>query len=159
MIIYNEPPGQYESYRLDVVRFSKESSVTNMAIWHEQKSNCFIIHVDESELTEDLIDRMRQVITVSFLNRHYNLIFDLSMCTMIDSYFIGLLISTYREVKELGGNLYCAGVDGQVAHAFEVIRLDRVVEVFDTVDEAVQKIRSESPSTEDDFDQDILDNL
>jgi len=48
-----------------------------MAIWHEQKADCFIVHVDEAELTESLIDRMRQVITVAFLNRKYCLLFDL----------------------------------------------------------------------------------
>ena len=117
-----------------------------MAIWHEQKNNCFLVHVDESELTEELIDRMRQVITVSFLSRQYNIILDMSSCKMIDSYFIGLLISTYREIKELGGLIFCAGVKGQIAHAFEVIRLDRIIDVFDTVDQAMQKMKSHNPS-------------
>jgi len=61
---------------------------------------------------------------------------------MIDSYFIGLLISTYREAKELGGNLVCVGVNGQVAHAFEVIRLDKVVEVYATLEDALEKMHT-----------------
>lgn len=108
-----------------------------MAIWHEKKNECFVVHVDETDLTEEILDRMRQVLTVAFLSRQYKLILDLSTCQMIDSYFIGLLISTYREVKELGGNLKCVGVNGQVAHAFEVIRLNQVIDVCKTVDEAV----------------------
>lgn len=115
-----------------------------MAIWHEQKDNCLVIHIDESELTEDILDRMRQVLTVAFLNRLYNLVFDLSACNMIDSYFIGLVISTYREVQELGGNLKCAGVSGQVAHAFDVIRLNKVVDIYETVEEAVQDFENEA---------------
>ncbi len=116
----------------------------HMAIWHEQKSNCFVVHVDEPELTEHILDRMRQVLTVAFLSRQYNLIFDLSSCVMIDSYFIGLLISTYREVKELGGSLQCVGVTGQVDHAFEVIRLKQVVDVFATVNEAVDHLNKKA---------------
>ncbi|MEW6238325.1 MAG: STAS domain-containing protein [Candidatus Omnitrophota bacterium] len=118
--------------------------VTIMAIWHEQKNNCLVIHIDESELTEEILDRMRQVLTVAFLNRLYNLVFDLSACTMIDSYFIGLVISTFREVKELGGNLKCAGVTGQVAHAFEVIRLNKVVDLHETVDDAIRQFEWEA---------------
>lgn len=119
-----------------------------MVIWHEQLSNCFVVHVEEPELTENILDRMRQVLTVAFLSRQYNLIFDLSSCVMIDSYFIGLLISTYREVKELGGNLHCVGVTGQVEYAFEVIRLKQVVDVFPTVGEAVRHMskKAESPT-------------
>lgn len=109
-----------------------------MAIWHEKKDNCFVIHVDEMDLTEEILDRMRQVLTVAFLSRQYNLILDLSSCRMIDSYFIGLLISTYREVKELGGDLKCVGVQGQVAHAFEVIRLNQVIDVFKNIDDALE---------------------
>ncbi len=108
-----------------------------MAIWHETKNNCFIVHVDETELTEEILDRMRQILTVAFLSRQYNLILDLSVCLMIDSYFIGLLISTYREVKELGGGLRCVGVSGQVSHAFEVIRLNQVIDVCTTIDDAI----------------------
>ncbi|HOJ61470.1 MAG TPA: STAS domain-containing protein [bacterium] len=115
-----------------------------MAIWHEQLSSCFVIHVEEPELTEEILDRMRQVLTVAFLSRQYNLVLDLSSCVMVDSYFIGLLISTYREVKELGGSLLCVGLSGQVDHAFEVIRLNQVVDIFDTVEEAVRHLNQKN---------------
>jgi anti-anti-sigma factor len=117
-----------------------------MAIWHENKSDCFVIHVDETDLTEEIIDRMRQVLTVAFLSRQYNLILDLSACLMIDSYFIGLLISTYREVKELGGNLKCVGLSGQVSHAFDVIRLNQVIDVCDSINEAIDKFTEQEKS-------------
>ena len=77
-----------------------------MAIWHEERGDIFVIHIDEEELTDEIVDRMRQVLTVAFLNRKYSLIFDLSSCSLIDSYFfIGLIISTYRELQEMGGTL------------------------------------------------------
>lgn len=109
-----------------------------MAIWHEQKTNCFVVHIDETDLTEEILDRMRQVLTVAFLSRQYNLVLDLGVCKMIDSYFIGLLISTLREVKELGGSLKCAGVTGQIQNAFEVIRLNQVIEIYDSVEKAIE---------------------
>jgi len=118
-----------------------------MAIWHEQKPNCFIIHIDEPDLTEHLLDRMRQILTVAFLHQRYQLILDFSACSMIDSYFIGLLISTHRELRDLGGELKCAGVSGQIAHAFDVIRLNQVIGMYQSVEEAAQAFseRAQSP--------------
>ncbi len=118
-----------------------------MAIWHEKRENCFVIHLDESDLSENIVDRIRQILTVAFLNQNYNLIFDMSSCTMIDSYFIGLLISTYREIRDLGGNVICVGPSGQVAHAFEAVRLDQLIQIYDSVEKAVQQFKSDNGYT------------
>ena len=37
-----------------------------MAIWHEERGDIFVIHIDEEELTDEIVDRMRQVLTVAF---------------------------------------------------------------------------------------------
>ncbi|MGC9327176.1 MAG: STAS domain-containing protein, partial [Candidatus Hinthialibacter sp.] len=108
-----------------------------MMIRHENKNNYFIIHVDETDLTENLLEPIRQILTVAFLSGKYKLVFNFESCQMIDSYFIGLLISTNREVKELGGNLKCVGVHGQIARAFEIIRLDELIDVYETLEEAI----------------------
>ena len=107
-----------------------------MSIWHEQRDHCFIITIEETDLTESLIDQMRQLLTVAFLRKNYNLILDLSSCKTIDSYFVGLLISTHNDIKNLGGRLFCTGVSGQVAHAFDAIRLNQLVTLHKQVDEA-----------------------
>ncbi len=110
-----------------------------MAIWHEEIENCFVIHIEEPDLTEAILDRLRQVLTVAFLNQQYDIIFDLSACSLVDSFFIGFLITTFREVRELKGRIICAGVDGQVQHAFSVIHLNQVIEIVDTVKDAVER--------------------
>lgn len=114
-----------------------------MAIWHQTTHDCFVIHIDELHLSEEIIDRVRQVLTVAFLNKHFQVILDLEGCSMIDSFFIGLIIQTYRELRELGGNLRCANVNDNVNHAFEVIRLNQVVDICETVDDAVRKFEAE----------------
>lgn len=115
-----------------------------MAIWYEQRDDVFVIYIDESELTEAIIDRMRQVLTVAFLHRRYNILFDLSSCVLIDSYFIALMISIHRELKELGGSLKCSGVQGQVQQAFELIRLNKVIDIHPTNEKAIQSFSATS---------------
>ncbi|MBZ0256239.1 STAS domain-containing protein [bacterium] len=102
-----------------------------------------MIHIDELHLSEEIIDRVRQVLTVAFLNKHFKVILDLEGCTMIDSFFIGLIIQTYRELRELGGNLRCASVNENVKHAFEVIRLNQVIDICETVDDAIEMFENE----------------
>lgn len=113
-----------------------------MAIWREEKNDCFIIHVDEPEPNERDIDRIRQVLTVAFLNQKYKLIFDLSSCQMINSFFIGLLIGTYREITDLGGTMVISGVSPEVMSVLKIIRLDDVMEIFPSIDEAVAQFQS-----------------
>lgn len=109
-----------------------------MAIWHEERDECFIIVIDEINLVETLIDKIRQILTIAFLNNSYTIIFDLSSCQVVDSYFIGLLINTHNDVRNLGGSILCAGVKGQIEQAFHIIHLDNVIPLFSTVNEAVQ---------------------
>jgi len=120
-----------------------------MSIEHETRSNAFIITVEDEDLKDEILDRMRQVLTVAFLHRKYHIVFNLSKCTMIDSHFIGLLISTYREVKELGGTLRCVGASGQIKNAFEVIRLDRLVTMHNSIDDALASIPRAEQKTEE----------
>ncbi len=120
-----------------------------MAIWHEQKPNCFIIHIEETDLSEEIVDRIRQILTVAFLNQKYNLIFDMSSCMMIDSYFIGLLISTFREVRELGGKIICCGLTAQVEHAFDAVRLNQLVEIYPSIEDGMQKFSQPLPEPSD----------
>lgn len=116
-----------------------------MAIWHEQRGNCFVIHLDESDLTEKIIDPMRQILTVAFLKKNYNLILDLTQCEMVDSYFVGLLISTHNDIRNLGGRLICVGAKGQIANAFEAIRLNQIIKLYDKLETALAECPADSP--------------
>lgn len=118
-----------------------------MSIWHEAKQDCFVIHVEEIELNEEIIDRVCQILTVAFLNKQFNIVFNLNGCRMIDSFFIGLIIQTYRELHELGGNLRCAGANENIRHAFEIIRLDRVVDICETVEDAIELFKNENAAS------------
>lgn len=112
-----------------------------MAVWHEERDHCFVIVIDEQNLVESLIDSIRQILTVAFLNNSFNIIFDISACKMIDSYFIGLLINTQNDVKNLGGTIICAGVHGQIERAFEIIRFNKVIPIYPTLEEAVESCK------------------
>jgi len=67
-----------------------------------------------------------------------NLVVDLSECEYIDSTFLGTLVVTLKKVTTQGGDLRLIGFKPAVRSMFELTRMYRVFETFDTKDEAVK---------------------
>ena len=60
--------------------------------------------------------------------------------TLVDSSGVGVLISLFKRTRAQGGQVYFSGLTGQPKEVFRLLRLDRSLDLFDTVDEAVDKI-------------------
>jgi anti-sigma B factor antagonist len=65
-----------------------------------------------------------------------NLVFDMSGVTRIDSTGIGRFIDTYGRLRQTGGQMRLAGVEGTVRDAFRLTRLDTVFSFYPTVEAA-----------------------
>ncbi len=55
----------------------------------------------------------------------------------IDSACLGALISVVRRVRENGGDVKLAELNPEVSSIFQITRLDKVFQIFDNADEAV----------------------
>ncbi|MBU0926879.1 MAG: STAS domain-containing protein [Spirochaetes bacterium] len=66
-----------------------------------------------------------------------NLVLDLGGLTFIDSSGLSALVAGYRASAELGGNLKLAAMESQVFQVFALTHLDRVFEIFGTVEAAL----------------------
>ncbi len=60
----------------------------------------------------------------------------------IDSAGLGTLVSAVKTAREQSGNVWLAGLTSHVKMVVELTRLDRVFEVYETVDEAVGELSS-----------------
>ncbi len=67
-----------------------------------------------------------------------NLVVDLSDCDYIDSTFLGTLVVTLKKVTAQGGDLRLIGFKPAVRSMFELTRMYRVFETFESKDEAVK---------------------
>jgi len=65
---------------------------------------------------------------------------DLSGVTLIDSTGVGILISLFKRLRALEGHVYFAGLNGQPKEIFRLLRLDRSLDLFPTVEEAGERI-------------------
>jgi len=73
----------------------------------------------------------------NILEDNKKVVFDLNLVKFIDSSGCGILLSCLRELNDSGGDLKFYGVQKQVRTLFELIRMNRIVDILDTKEEAV----------------------
>ena len=72
--------------------------------------------------------------------RARDLIFDLKGVTFLDSSAIGLILGRYRLVHAFGGRVAVAGVDRTTDRIFQAAGLYRLVEKYESAEEAAKAI-------------------
>ncbi|MGB5514252.1 MAG: STAS domain-containing protein [Thermoanaerobaculia bacterium] len=65
-----------------------------------------------------------------------HLILDLSSVERIDSNGVGEIVAVWQHAKNQGGELVLAGLKPRIRDIFEILYLDKVIPIFDTVIEA-----------------------
>jgi anti-sigma B factor antagonist len=70
------------------------------------------------------------------------LLVDLSSATFIDSTTLGVLIGAVKRLRPMGGELAIACSDPNIRKIFAITLLDRIFEIFETADEAVDHLRA-----------------
>src|SRR5579863_4619559 len=66
---------------------------------------------------------------------------DLSDATFIDSTTLGVLMGAVKRLRPAGGELTIVCRDPNIRKIFEITLLDRIFNIFETVDEGVAQLR------------------
>ncbi|WP_433128952.1 STAS domain-containing protein [Micromonospora sp. CA-240977] len=90
--------------------------------------------------TPELRDQLRQLVE----NGVQTVVVDLTGVGFMDSSGLGALVVAYKDLRERGGSLALAGVDRSVRTVFSITSVDRVIDLFDTVDDAEMAARAVS---------------
>ena len=69
------------------------------------------------------------------------LIVDCTRLTYISSYGLGVLVRLHKKLASRGGDVKLAAIAGAVPTLLSMVRLDRVFEIYPTVEEARQAFR------------------
>jgi anti-anti-sigma factor len=64
-------------------------------------------------------------------------IFDLGGVTVLDSTGVGILVVCFARMKKAGGTLHIAGAQGMVEQTLRMTNVDRLIELYPTVPDAV----------------------
>ena len=71
--------------------------------------------------------------------RKIHVVFDLGGLELIDSSGVGAIVSLFKRVRTLQGDVKIARLAGQPSEIFNLLRLNRAFEIFDSVDAAVAR--------------------
>lgn len=69
------------------------------------------------------------------------LVIDLSFCEFIDSTFLGTIVISLKKITAIGGDIKLVGFQPAVRSMFELTRISKVFETFESTDEAVKSFQ------------------
>lgn len=77
-----------------------------------------------------------------------DVVIDLSGVTFMDSSGFGTLLGATRRLRPAGGGLHLAGANTTIQRMLRLTRLDTIMQLYDTPEEAVRAIRGADASNE-----------
>ena len=65
-------------------------------------------------------------------------VYDLQQLSLIDSSGVGVIVSTFKRTRAKGGDTRIACIMGQPKEVFQVLNLNKYIDICDTVENAVE---------------------
>lgn len=73
-------------------------------------------------------------------------VLNLNDLTLIDSSGVGAIVSMFKRSRAQGGDTSIAGLNNQPKEVFKLLRLDKAINIFESVEEAIEKFKTAKPS-------------
>ena len=103
-----------------------------------------IIHAEVqcAELDEDVSNEMQdRMLEAAATNRRLPVVLDMSKVAFVPSLSIGALVTLLTELKKADQRLLLVGLQSPVREVLAITHLDRIFDIHDTVDAALDHIR------------------
>ena len=104
----------------------------------EENGAVRLIYLKEERLDAHNSDELKAQLNRLFDSGMKDLLIDLKEVRFIDSSGLGVLVSGFKNASARQGSLKLSGLQSQVKSMFELTRLHRVFDIFQTVDEALE---------------------
>lgn len=105
---------------------------------YTETASALIVRI-EGELDQHRAQELRKEIDRRINMGCDNLIFDFSELEFMDSSGIGVIIGRYKSLLALGGSTAIAAAKPQVLRILSLAAIDRIIPLYDTVEEALIK--------------------
>lgn len=97
-----------------------------------------VIYVHEERLDAHNSEELKSELNRVFETGTKNVVVDLKDVRFIDSSGLGVLVSGFKNASTRQGALKLSALQTQVKSMFELTRLHRVFDIYQTVDEALE---------------------
>ena len=102
------------------------------------QDNLAIVRVNELELTSGKSPKLKTELLKLVSEGYINILVNLGMVSFIDSSGLSALLFGRRQVVPLYGALKLSCLSDNVMAMIKIAQLDRVFDIFDTEDEAIE---------------------
>jgi anti-sigma B factor antagonist len=103
--------------------------------------NTLVVEVQEKVLDARSAKEFRREVEKALESRK-QVVFDLSSLVFVDSSGLGTLLSCLRQVSNNGGDLKLCALTSQVRAVFQLVRMHRLFDIYNTREEAIQAFHS-----------------
>ena len=108
-----------------------------MKIRDEKRYDVVICNL-EGEVNAINSGQLRKAFDEIIKGNEQKVLVDFSRVSYIDSSGLATLIEMFRSLKKIGGRMRFSGMDPKVRNIFEIVKLHRLFEIFDTQDIALK---------------------
>ncbi|MDD8046715.1 MAG: STAS domain-containing protein [Verrucomicrobiota bacterium] len=99
-----------------------------------------IIRVQINHLDASNVEQFKSALTPA-VEKESQVVLDLDSLQFVDSSGLGAFLSCMRKVHAQGGEVKLAGLSKPVRTLFELVRMHRIVEIFNTPEEAASSFQ------------------
>ena len=104
----------------------------------EEKNNGVVICMLEGEVNINNSGELRKAFDSIIKRNELKVIVDFSGVSYIDSSGLATLIEMFQRLKKIGGHLRFSSMDQKVKNIFEVTKLHKLFEIFDSREQALK---------------------
>lgn len=104
----------------------------------ERNGTIMVVVVREERLDAHNSDELKSEVNRLFESGSKDLLIDLKEVRFIDSSGLGVLVSGYKNASTHQGSIKLCSLQTQVKSMFELTRLHRVFDIYQTMDEALE---------------------
>jgi anti-sigma B factor antagonist len=104
----------------------------------ETNGGIVVLSVREERLDAHNSDELKLEVNRLFESGTKNLLVDLKEVRFIDSSGLGVLVSGFKNASTHQGSIKLCSLQTQVRSMFELTRLQRVFDIYQTIDEALE---------------------
>ena len=113
----------------------------NNEIVCEKAGDVSIIRFCFNEINLDQREMIKEKLEECLVAGDKKFIIDLSKVGFLSSLVIALIVFFAKEVKASGGEIKLSGMSGEAAGVFKITQLDKVFEVYDTKEDALESFK------------------
>ena len=104
----------------------------------DEKINDATLCILEGEINISTSPELRKACDVLIKNNEKKVLMDLSEVSYIDSSGLATLIEMLQRLKKTGGRLRLSNMNDKIKSVFEITKLYKLFEIFDTRDSALK---------------------